>query len=167
MERSELERLVEQGLGSRTIAKQLGASPTNVRYWLRKHGLKLRQQPFGSGYVPLLRPHKCSVCRETNPDKFYGHKRKICGRCQNVYNTQKGQKNRLRAIDALGGSCRLCGFDKYPCSLDFHHLNPKEKDPKFSSMRGWSWERTLAEIEKCILLCKNCHSAVHSGYLTI
>jgi predicted HNH restriction endonuclease len=34
-------------------------------------------------------------------------------------------------------------------------------------MRGWSWEHITKELEKCVLLCKNCHAAVHAGLLKI
>ena len=89
VEKAILETLVKQGLGLRPIANELGMSPTNIRYWLRKYGLKLHQKPFGAGYVAPLRPHKCTVCGDTEPANFYGHKRKICGPCQNVYNTKR------------------------------------------------------------------------------
>lgn len=167
MERSVLEPLVKQGLGLRPMAKLLGTSPTNVRYWVRKHGLNLKQKPFGQGYVALPTPYKCGRCGETDPEKFYGNKRRVCGPCHNAYNLVQGQGKRLRAIKELGGRCIVCGFDRYPCSLDFHHKNRRFKDPNYRSMRGWSWKNILIELEKCILLCKNCHAAIHAGFLEI
>lgn len=167
MERSVLEPLVEQGLGLRPMAKLLGTSPTNVRYWVSKHGLNLKQKPFGPSYVPPRPVWKCCQCGETDPAKFYGHKRKICGSCQNAYNIRQGRKKRLRAVRELGGKCHACGFDRYPCSLDLHHLDSTTKDPNFRTMRGWAWKRILVELEKCTLLCKNCHAAVHNGFLRI
>ena len=167
MDKDCLESLVQQGLGIRPIAKQLESSPTNVRYWLHKYGLKVHQKSFRDGYLPPVRPHKCTICGEVDPAKFYGHKRKTCATCQNAYNIKKGQDNRWQAINAKGGCCTVCGFDKYICALDLHHLNPAEKDPNFGSLRGWSWPRVLAEIEKCVILCKNCNSAVHAGLVQI
>jgi hypothetical protein len=167
MERSVLEPLVEQGLGLRPMAKLLGASPTTVRYWIRKHGLALKQKPFGPSYRPSKTAHKCCQCGEINPVKFYGHKRKICGPCQNAYNIKQGQEKRLRAVKELGGRCCVCGFDQYSCSLDLHHLDGTTKAQNFRTMRGWSWKRILSELEKCTLLCKNCHAAVHNGLLRI
>ena len=160
MEKRTLEPLIKQGLSTRGIARTLGISPTNARYWLRKQGLKAQYQRGTA-----LR--KCSRCGEDNPDKFYGHKRTVCGACHNAYTTQQGQNKRLRAIKEIGGQCCVCSFNKYYCSLDFHHKDPTAKDPNFRSMRGWSWEHITKELEKCVLLCKNCHAAVHAGLLKI
>jgi hypothetical protein len=70
-------------------------------------------------------------------------------------------------LEALGGKCFECGYDKYKSALDAHHLDPEEKDTAFHQWRGWSWERIEKEIKKCVLLCKCCHAAVHSGELII
>lgn len=167
MRKSVLEPLVGQGLSIRSIAKQLDISPTNVRYWINKHGLELKQKPFGGGYQPQRRPFKCGHCGETDPAKFYGHKRRMCGQCHNAYNIKQGQDKRLRAVKELGGRCIACGFDRYSCALDLHHRDRKMKDPNYRSMRGWSWKNILSELKKCVLLCKNCHAAVHVGLLKI
>ena len=59
-------------------------------------------------------------------------------------------------------SCKECG-ENHPGCLDFHHRNPKEKDFEVSIAvsRGWSKKRILAEIEKCDVLCANCHRKYH------
>ena len=63
-----------------------------------------------------------------------------------------------------GGKCAVCGYDKCQRALSFHHVNPKEKDFDLSS-RGLtrSWERIKKEIDKCVLLCANCHMELHDG----
>ena len=63
-----------------------------------------------------------------------------------------------------GGKCAKCGYDKCQRALSFHHINPKEKDFDLSS-KGLtrSWERIKKEIDKCVLLCANCHMEVHDG----
>jgi predicted HNH restriction endonuclease len=103
------------------------------------------------------------VCGETDPTRFYGKKKQICGRCDNQYTVERGRQISARARAELGGRCMLCGFDKYHVSLDLHHLDAREKDPNFARKRGWSWERVEKELKKCVLLCKNCHTAVHAG----
>ncbi len=112
----------------------------------------------------MIKDCKCIYCGETDSSKFYGHKKTVCGKCHNEYTKNKGHENRKFALELLGGKCKACGFDKYPCSLDIHHLDPEQKDINFGSMRGWSKERIEKELDKCILLCKNCHSAYHSDY---
>jgi hypothetical protein len=167
MERAVLASLVSRGCITREMARSLGSSPTNIRYWVRKYGLQLKQNQFGPNYIPPRAPYKCGNCGETDPSKFYGRKRTVCGPCHNVYTLKAGQNKRTRAIEYFGGRCQACGFNKYSCSLDFHHKNRSTKSPKYSSMRGWSWERILEELKNCILLCKNCHAATHAGLLEI
>ena len=78
----------------------------------------------------------------------------------------KKRRKHLRqmAREYLGGKCMICGYDRCPGALDFHHRDPKKK--KFGlSDRGLtrSWEKTKKEIEKCVLICANCHREVHAG----
>lgn len=57
--------------------------------------------------------------------------------------------------------CLKCGENHIAC-LDFHHRDPKEKDSPISSKVGrWSRKRIMAEIEKCDVLCSNCHRKEH------
>lgn len=78
--------------------------------------------------------------------------------------SRRRKKLREMARDYKGGQCATCGYNKCQRALSFHHLNPKEKDFDLSS-RGLtrSWERIKKEIDKCILLCANCHMEVHDG----
>jgi len=60
--------------------------------------------------------------------------------------------------------CEKCD-ESHPACLDFHHLEPSEKDHNISDMvpRGYSIERINEEIGKCILVCRNCHAKIHWG----
>ncbi len=72
------------------------------------------------------------------------------------------------AIEYKGGKCRVCGYDRYAGALDFHHLDEKTK--KFDlSTKGLtrSWVKTKAEIDKCILVCANCHREIHAGLVQL
>jgi 5-methylcytosine-specific restriction endonuclease McrA len=55
----------------------------------------------------------------------------------------------------------LCGYDKNPNAMDFHHRNPKEKDIGISRLVMSKWERVKHELNKCDLLCSNCHRELH------
>jgi len=65
------------------------------------------------------------------------------------------------AVRFMGGKCILCGYDRCLRSLHFHHLNPHEKDFDVSSKS--TWNEVELELEKCVLLCANCHGEVHDG----
>lgn len=69
---------------------------------------------------------------------------------------------RERAAAYLGGSCRICGYNKCVNAFHFHHVNPLEKDFTISE-RMTSWEAIRRELDKCVLLCANCHAEVHDG----
>lgn len=77
---------------------------------------------------------------------------------------KKRRKNiRLKAIEHLGGKCSRCGYSKYSEVLEFHHKDPLIKDFNVSSKGHCrSWKRVQQEIEKCDLLCANCHRELHA-----
>jgi len=66
---------------------------------------------------------------------------------------------KYRLIEAFGGECGICGYNKCSECLEFHHLDPLEKE--FSSGSYVSWDRVVVEIRKCVMLCSNCHREVH------
>lgn len=106
--------------------------------------------------------YKCK-CGETDPKKFYGHKKQICAKCHNIYTRKKGVENRNYVLEKLGKCCSRCGYDEFLVSLDVHHLDPSKKDKGYKHFRGWAKQRIDKEIEGCILLCRNCHHALHFG----
>ena len=73
------------------------------------------------------------------------------------------QKTRDKAYEYLGGCCKICGYNKYKEALDFHHLDPSKKEFSLGSGDTISWERTQKELDKCVLLCANCHRETHQG----
>lgn len=68
------------------------------------------------------------------------------------------------AIAYKGGKCQICGYDKCVGALEFHHLDPTQKDFGISA-KGYtrSWDKNKQELNKCILVCANCHREIHNG----
>lgn len=145
-----------------SIAATAGCSRSTVRHWMKKYGLSSHHLSFSERRSEF----RCA-CGEINPSKFYGRKKRVCSACHLRYTIIKGRSNREKIVDFLGGKCSACGFDRFLCALDVHHTDADRKDPAFSTHRGWSWNRIVKELKNCVLLCKNCHSAVHAGVLTI
>ena len=81
---------------------------------------------------------------------------------RNARAAQKRLDLKERSIAYLGGKCALCGYDKCPAALDFHHPDGREKD--FSISSKTSWKAIQTELSKCDLLCANCHREVHAGW---
>jgi hypothetical protein len=78
--------------------------------------------------------------------------------------TKRRRTLKRRAVAELGGACALCGYNKHPGVLDFHHIDPETKEFGVSS-GGFSrsWSSISKEIRKCILVCANCHREVELG----
>ena len=93
-----------------------------------------------------------------------GHQNKYCSKsCKNKFGVnKKRQLTKKKAIEYKGGKCEHCGFDKHHAALTFHHINPKLKAFPISSIgltRKWITLRD--ELDKCMLLCSNCHHILH------
>jgi len=84
-----------------------------------------------------------------------------------VKNWRRNTKERM--VSSMGGCCQICGYNKTNKALEFHHLDPKEKEMGFGAVRGniVSWNKIATELRKCILLCSNCHKEVHEGLTEI
>jgi hypothetical protein len=74
------------------------------------------------------------------------------------------RRRKERAVLYMGGTCETCGRKGHPAIFEFHHRSPKAKDFGLSeSGIPRSWEKTVAELAKCVMLCANCHREVHAG----
>ena len=75
---------------------------------------------------------------------------------------RRRQKIRQLAIEYKSSRCSICGYNKCLKALEFHHLDSSKKDFGISA-KGYtrSWEVIKKELDKCILLCANCHREVH------
>lgn len=79
------------------------------------------------------------------------------------YNKVKTHRQRLKekSIVYKGGSCEKCGYDRCNSALEFHHINPKEKDFGIGAYSVLSWDKIKKELDKCIMVCANCHREIH------
>lgn len=155
MTTSDLEPLIAQGMSTREIAKELGCSQCNVRYWLKKLDLETRRG--GRGKLVYL----CSICGEHDPSKFYHKRKRRCKSCDDKRVVELSRETKRKVVEYLGGQCLDCGFSKANCALDVHHLDPSTKDPNFNNLLLWKWSRVEKELQKCVLLCRNCHAIRH------
>lgn len=79
---------------------------------------------------------------------------------------RSAQKIKKKAVEYKGGKCQICGYNKCMRALTFHHIDPKTKSFGISGAYK-SWERLKPELDKCILVCQNCHAEIHDGLLKI
>lgn len=78
------------------------------------------------------------------------------------------RRTKQKAILYKGGSCIVCGYNRCPAALDFHHVDESEK--KFAVSNSGicrAWLKVKAELDKCVLLCNRCHMEHHYGDLDL
>lgn len=68
---------------------------------------------------------------------------------------------KLAAIQYLGTRCHKCGEKFHPATMDFHHRNGEDKEFNWYKLRLRKWDSIIAELDKCDLLCANCHRLEH------
>lgn len=76
---------------------------------------------------------------------------------------QRNQKRKDEVIEHFGGICHDCRGTYPRCVYQFHHLDPKGKDVNPSWALTWKPERMWKELNKCVMLCANCHMIRHHG----
>ena len=83
--------------------------------------------------------------------------------------TTKSWRKRLKAflIKKAGGKCKICGYDKCSDAFELHHIDPATKLFSIGSAnpKHMTWEEVVAEAEKCIMVCSNCHKEIHAGLI--
>lgn len=115
---------------------------------------------------------ECKICRREYQKKHYSipeNKKKASARSRKWYkirdgrgtNNQHYQKMKCRAVEYKGGKCCVCGYDKCTAAMDFHHLDPTVKEYNLGYVLHLIWDKLKAELDKCILVCANCHRELH------
>ena len=143
------------GLGDqRPCIQDLDLHEINKFY--KEHSLQETADHFNVKGVSIKR----HLERKKTTEKLSSAERKK----RNVICVSKRRKRvKLLAIDYKGGECEICGYKKCKDALDFHHTDPNKKDFAIGqSGHCRSWERVKEELDKCQLVCANCHREIHS-----
>lgn len=130
--------------------------------------------PFGSRNtfkLETLVPGKryCSRCNnQLSVDNFYSKRGKpnssaYCKQCTIDQVNERSRFLKLKAVEYKGNKCYICGYSKCLAALDFHHRDPTKKDFAIAA-KMTSFEQVRAELDKCDLLCANCHRELHSTF---
>ena len=108
--------------------------------------------------------------REANAEKLREYRRSWYNRNREQERSKARVRTKKRTHDLkewfkeykLTLACKLCS-ENHPATIDFHHRDPNVKIRAISEVirRGWSKEKILKEIEKCDVLCANCHRKLH------
>ena len=124
------------------------------KFYDEGHSLRETQKQFGWSRVVLIKYLKTRHPKNISEEEL--KKRRI----NQVVSWRKRTKEKL--VKYKGGKCQGCGYDKYIGCLDFHHVDPTQKDIAISGATI-SFERLKKEVDKCVLVCSNCHGEIHAG----
>lgn len=95
---------------------------------------------------------------------------KFCSiKCKNKFHVDlKRKRLRIQALEYMGNKCLICGYNHCKEALEFHHINPSEKDFGISA-NGLtrSWKVIQPELDKCICVCNRCHREIHSNLIDL
>jgi hypothetical protein len=160
-----IKELIERNMSIREIGREIGLSFTATKYHINKNGLKTKPKYF------IVPDDKTKVCRMCNVEKEVGEfiKRSnrrntvhsYCKECVNKIGIDQDRKLKKKLLEYKGGECKNCGYKKYDGALDFHHVDVNTKDFSIAVNRGKSIARLKEEVDKCIILCSNCHRIEH------
>ena len=111
----------------------------------------------------------CSKCGvEKDLRDFYKYKtgrpHSWCKACLSAGVVRKQRELKIQAIQYKGGKCLDCGTMPHPAAMSFHHRDPSNKDFNISHARTKTLDAVRDELDKCDLLCKNCHAIRHALY---
>ena len=108
--------------------------------------------------------HKtCLICgKEFQPKSSSANQRTCCYECMPEGQQLKRGDFLAKIKQQRGGYCQKCGYNKCLKALEFHHLNPSQKDFTISNDH-FRLKDAIEESKKCILICANCHRELHDG----
>ena len=130
----------------------------------------------------------CCTCKQDKPDEAFAFRNKAknlkqhaCNDCLKIARRLSYEKHKTKVVAAAKVittkrseafkawkrtlCCQACGEDDYVC-LDFHHLESEDKEHVISEMMRYAGKQTvIAELNKCVALCANCHRKEHAGRL--
>jgi transposase/transcription elongation factor Elf1 len=169
-----LRHLISDGATVREAAATFGVGYSTIRYWLRRLGLetrrmqRLRQSRAAADASGARQIRQCPRhgrvphVRRADGDSFR------CIKCRSEAVSKRRRTVKKLLVERAGGRCQLCGYDRHPAALHFHHLDPRAKN--FIVSRNGvtrSYSEAKAEADKCVLLCGNCHAEVEVGVIQL
>ncbi len=163
--KKKIQSLIDKCYPTFRIAKTLGLTDRTIRVWLTK----LNLIPAKDGILikdgkRFKRCPKCNLVKESsnfNSKKSGSGIRSWCISCEVRIRWEKHRGFKQKCVEYKGGKCQICGYNQCLSAMDFHHINSEEKDYQISEIRCKPWEIVQLELDKTILLCRNCHAELH------
>lgn len=85
-----------------------------------------------------------------------------CKQCKSVRQKQQYLDRAMKLYNMLGRECHDCGcYHDEPAFFDFHHIDKTTKHREVKQILNGSWDKIMTEVDKCVMLCPNCHRERH------
>jgi transposase len=178
--------LRKKGKSYKQIEKEIGCSCGYISDICKLNnlndiGLNLSKRLTESEIIELKEYYKTHTKEETSKkfnvstttvNKYKENKRNKLTENEKVKNNYLNVKNfreriKIKAVEYKGGKCIVCYYNRCIRAFDFHHLDPSKKDFNISNNCNMSWDRVKIELDKCILVCSNCHREIHDGMVKL
>lgn len=145
-------------------------------FWKRRYCFKC--SPWGSKNNQKLElqrldgQHNCLGCGNLYLPKLKRRsgKPRTEGRCKICLNREARERRtaiKKKCVEYFGGCCSKCRYNKCLAALDFHHKDPSTKDFEIGRKKLLGFDKLKPELDKCILLCRNCHAEEHEAILVM
>lgn len=143
---------------------------------LSKRQYCLECSPFGRHNRKILegKPKEddklCRRCNQVKPlSEFYAKRgngfTSYCKKCTGIQSKERQRNFKKICLDYKGAYCIRCGYSRCVAALDFHHIDGKTKEFNISHLRFYTFNDMIkSELDKCIVLCANCHREEHNAY---
>lgn len=118
--------------------------------------------------MPKYIEKECEVHGITKYIKVKNSRGSMSYHCVKCKANKKRKYRRLlkeKAIFYKGGKCLRCNYNKCISALEFHHLDPSQKEFSLAKGQDMLFENLKPELDKCILVCANCHREIHEELL--
>lgn len=154
--------------------KEFEAQKTTKKYCSTECMNAARRKKYADMKAAGINPHakslptkECPLCGKTFTPKTPAANQRIC--CYDcmpdgVQLTRGAFLAKLK--ERQGGKCIRCGYDRCMKALEFHHLDPTQKDFTISNDH-FKLKDAIEESKKCILICSNCHKELHDNLWTV
>lgn len=159
VDRGKIIDLYNSGLTCLEISNSLSIYRITISRHLKEAGFLVKKRPNENQRKEYEKIKKCEIC-----EKEFKKRTKICMTC---YTNTRRYKIKSKMIEYKGGKCQKCDEGELDISCyDFHHLDPTKKEFNLSALNSAkiNWGKVKEELDKCLLLCSNCHRSEHSNY---
>jgi DNA-binding CsgD family transcriptional regulator len=175
--KDEIIKLINEGLTYDDISKKLGCSKSTISYHCTKLKIISKNKNIdvdddlvnkindlykngNSSYMisKILGISKSTALKYVKKDNIIKKSKNKKNKSEYIRDWKRNLKKSL--VEYKGSKCEMCGYDRCIEALEFHHSDPNKKDFSIST-KLFGIEKMKKEVDKCLLLCSNCHREKH------